>query len=116
MPDEQLADALGRLPNGFPRTPSNAEIPLLQKIFPPERASLAALLSDELKLPSEVAERAGVPAEAAEAALKHLKDRTGCVGGIIVVDRWGGLGIAHTTKYMCHARMTEGLSEPIVVT
>ncbi|MBA7595942.1 hypothetical protein ES703_02909 [subsurface metagenome] len=27
---EELADALDRLPNGFPRTPSNVEIPMLK--------------------------------------------------------------------------------------
>lgn len=30
---EKLADALDRLPNGFPRTPSNVEIPMLKKSF-----------------------------------------------------------------------------------
>jgi hypothetical protein len=30
---ERLADALERLPNGFPRTPSNVEIQILKKIF-----------------------------------------------------------------------------------
>lgn len=39
---EHLADALDRLPNGFPRTPSNVEIPLLKRIFSPEDASLAS--------------------------------------------------------------------------
>lgn len=39
MSDEiygQLADALDRLPNAFPRTPSNVETQLLKKIFTPE--------------------------------------------------------------------------------
>ncbi len=30
---EKLARALDELPNGFPRTPSNVEIPMLKKIF-----------------------------------------------------------------------------------
>ena len=30
---EQLADALDRLPNGFPRTPTGVEIRILKKIF-----------------------------------------------------------------------------------
>lgn len=38
---EELADALNSLPNGFPRTPSNVEIPMLQKIFTPAEAALA---------------------------------------------------------------------------
>ena len=37
---ERLADALDRLPNGFPRTASGAEIRLLQKIFAPQEAAL----------------------------------------------------------------------------
>jgi len=39
---ERLADALDRLPNGFPRTASNKEIRILKKIFSPEEASLAS--------------------------------------------------------------------------
>jgi hypothetical protein len=35
---ERLAEALDRLPNGFPRTSSNVEIRLLKKIFSPEEA------------------------------------------------------------------------------
>ena len=30
---DRLAEALDRLPNGFPRTPSNVEIKILRKIF-----------------------------------------------------------------------------------
>jgi len=39
---EQLAKALDRLPNGFPRTPSNVEIAILEKIFSLEEASIAS--------------------------------------------------------------------------
>jgi L-asparaginase / beta-aspartyl-peptidase len=53
---------------------------------------------------------------AAEAALRLLKERTNSVGGIIVIDRWGGVGRAHTTSYMASAYMTEGLEEPVVET
>ena len=41
---EQLADALDKLPNGFPRTPSGVEIRILKKIFSPEEAALACQL------------------------------------------------------------------------
>ena len=37
---DQLASALDRLPNGFPRTPSNVESAILRKIFTPEEAGL----------------------------------------------------------------------------
>ena len=48
MTDEiysRLADALDRLPNGFPRTTSNVELRILRKIFPPEDAELASHLN-----------------------------------------------------------------------
>ena len=37
---EQLADALGKLPNGVPRTSSGVEISILKKIFSPRQAAL----------------------------------------------------------------------------
>jgi electron transport complex protein RnfB len=42
---EELADALDRLPNGFPRTPSGVEIAILKRIFSKEEAFLASQLS-----------------------------------------------------------------------
>src|SRR4030042_6456661 len=42
---EHLAEALDRLPNGFPRTASNVEIRLLKKIFSPEEALFAGQLT-----------------------------------------------------------------------
>ena len=50
---ERLAEALDKLPNGFPRTPSNVEIAVLKKIFSPEEASLASQLRGEME-PLEV--------------------------------------------------------------
>ncbi len=35
---ERLAEALDKLPNGFPRAPSNVEIPIPKKIFSPDNA------------------------------------------------------------------------------
>src|SRR4030066_2167316 len=46
---EHLAEALGRLPKGFPRTASNVEIRLLKKIFSPEEASLACQLGGSME-------------------------------------------------------------------
>ncbi len=64
-PYEMLARALDRLPNGFPRTPSNVEIPLLRKICPPDEARFAALLSGEFETADVIAGRFGMrPAEA----------------------------------------------------
>ena len=60
---EELADALGKLPNGFTRTPSNVEIRMLRKIFSPEDASLASKLSEKLETAQEIAGRTGLPLE-----------------------------------------------------
>ena len=57
---DRLADALGVLPNGFPRTPSNVEIPLLKKIFSPEDAWLAGWLCGEMEPLDKVSERVGL--------------------------------------------------------
>jgi electron transport complex protein RnfB len=38
---DQLAEALNRLPNGFPRARSNVEIEVLKKIFSDEEAKIA---------------------------------------------------------------------------
>ena len=38
---DRLADALDRLPNGFPRTASGVEIRVLQKMFTADEAALA---------------------------------------------------------------------------
>lgn len=56
---EQLADALNKLPNGFPRTPSKVEILLLKKIFSPEEAALASKLSHENEPVQHIANRIG---------------------------------------------------------
>jgi len=52
--------------------------------------------------------------QAADSAIQYLKARVGGVGGIIIVDHWGGVGHAKTTHMMSCAYMTEGLSEPVV--
>ncbi|MCP4570390.1 MAG: 4Fe-4S ferredoxin, partial [FCB group bacterium] len=56
---EMLAEAFDRLPNGFPRTPLNTEIPLLKRIFTPDEASLAAHMTRKMEDSSVIAERAG---------------------------------------------------------
>jgi beta-aspartyl-peptidase (threonine type) len=60
------------------------------------------LLSDEVRAQ-----------EAAERSMQYLKQRVGGVGGIIMIDKWGGLGRAKTTQLMSYAHMTEGLSKPV---
>jgi electron transport complex protein RnfB len=60
---ELLADALDRLPNGFPRTPTGVEIRILKKIFSPEEADLARWLTHELETVDSIAGHAGLPAD-----------------------------------------------------
>jgi len=55
----RLADALDRLPNGFPRTSNNIELKILQKIFPLEEASLAGLLTGNYESVETIAGKAG---------------------------------------------------------
>ncbi len=79
---EELAQALDRLPNGFPRTPSNVEIALLRKIFTEEEARLAGYLTGTMAPIEDVAQRAGIAADEARAALKDMARR-----GLLWFDR-----------------------------
>lgn len=82
---EQLADALDRLPNGFPRTPSNVEIALLKKICPPEEARFAALLRGEMEAVDRIAARLGMHAAEVRRKGMELVRR-----GLAWFDREGG--------------------------
>jgi len=72
---EKLADALDKLPNGFPRTPSGIEIAILKKIFSAEEAWLASQLSRESEQVDMIARRIGVPVEEAKSRLKDVARR-----------------------------------------
>ena len=72
---ERLADALDKLPNGFPRTKSKIEITILRKIFSSEEASLASQLSRQMDSVGAIANRAGVSVEEAEARLTDMAKR-----------------------------------------
>ncbi len=72
---EKLAAALDRLPNGFPRTPSNVEIQVLRRIFSPDEAALAAQLGHEMEPVDQVAQRAGLPKEEANNRLNAMARR-----------------------------------------
>ncbi len=60
-PYEQLATALDSLPNGFSRTASGVELRILKKIFSPQEAAFAALLTGKMEMVSEIAGRTGQP-------------------------------------------------------
>lgn len=82
---EQLADALDRLPNGFPRTPSGLEILLLQKIFSPEEASVACRLSGTMEPVDVIAEGAGLDTQETRNRLMKLVRR-----GVVWFDKSSG--------------------------
>ena len=59
----RLADAMNRLPNGFPRTESKVELKILEKIFPLEDANLAASLTGSYESVETIATRVDQLAE-----------------------------------------------------
>ncbi len=69
---QRLADALDRLPNGFPRTASGVEVKLLKRIFSPEEAMLASCLSGTGEDAGVISERLGRTREEVEEKLKSL--------------------------------------------
>jgi electron transport complex protein RnfB len=72
---ERLAKALDRLPNGFPRTPSNVEIRVLKKIFSREEAELAGQLSGSAEPVDVIAKRVGLSAEETREKLTGMAKR-----------------------------------------
>jgi electron transport complex protein RnfB len=72
---EKLAQALDKLPNGFPRTPSNVEIPMLKKLFTPEEAHLASLLTRDYESVDVIAQRAGMENNDAQSMLIEMAKR-----------------------------------------
>jgi len=72
---QQLADALDRLPNGYPRTPGRVEIQILKKIFSPEEAALASQLRGDYESVDEIASRNGLPANELSKQLFQLLRR-----------------------------------------
>jgi len=84
----RLAQTLDALPNGFPSTGDGTEIRLLQKLFTPEEAELAVLLTPQLEPVEQIAARAGRPALELRKQLKNMVRR-----GLISTGRAeGGLG------------------------
>ena len=69
---ERLIDALDRLPNGFPRTPSRVELRLLAKMYSPEEAWLAGQLTGEMEPVDAIAARVGLPEKEASTRLKEM--------------------------------------------
>ncbi len=72
---KQLAEALDKLPNGFPQTSSRVEILILKKIFSPEEASLAGQLGGSMEAVDVIARRVGVSEIEASRKLMSMAKR-----------------------------------------
>ena len=72
---DKLAEALDRLPNGFPRTASKVEIRILKKLFSPEEAVLANQMGRTKETPDVIASRTGLAPEEASARLQKMADK-----------------------------------------
>ena len=72
---ERLAEALGKLPNCFPRTASNVEIRILKKIFSLDEALIASQLGRSAEPIDKLTKRIGLSAENAEEKLKAMTKR-----------------------------------------
>ena len=68
----RLAQTLDAIPNGFPATESGVELRLLAKIFTPEEAHLASVMSLHREPAEAIAARAGVEAKTARRTLKTM--------------------------------------------
>jgi len=88
-PYQRLATRLDALPNGFPPTEDGSELRLLEKIFTPEQADLAAQLRMTKETPEQLAERIGGDAQELKKQLKGMARN-----GLITVGRGEG-GVAY---------------------
>jgi Pyruvate/2-oxoacid:ferredoxin oxidoreductase delta subunit len=83
-----LAQTLDALPNGFPSTGDGSELRLLKKLFTPEEAELAVLLTPQLEPVEQIAACTGREPEELRRQLKSMARR-----GLIATGRTeGGLG------------------------
>lgn len=69
---KKLAEKLDTLPHCYPATESGIEIRLLEKIFTPEEAILAAEMFYTKEPASEIAARANLPEKEARRTLKDM--------------------------------------------
>ena len=84
----RLAQTLDSLPNGFPSVGDGSELRLLQRLFTPEEAELAVLLTPDLEPIDKIAARTGREAGELRKQLKNMVRR-----GLISTGRAeGGLG------------------------
>jgi len=72
---ENLAEALDRLPNGFPRTSSRVEIRILKRMFTADEAALASQMGRDKETADAVAKRTGLAPEKASAKLSMMAEK-----------------------------------------
>jgi electron transport complex protein RnfB len=82
---EQLAKALDKLPNGFPRTQTNTEIKILKKIFTSEEARIASQLTHDYEPIKKIVERTKISPDKAEQTLTNMAKR-----GLLWFDKQDG--------------------------
>jgi hypothetical protein len=71
----KLAQRLDEIPNGFPATESGVELRLLAKIFAPEEAALASIMSLHRESADKITSRAGKDPRATYRTLKTMARR-----------------------------------------
>lgn len=69
---EKLAEHLDRLPAGFPRTPTGVEMMILKRLFSPEEAEYACMLTLKPESPQEIASRSGLEPEKTTDILEEM--------------------------------------------
>ena len=85
---QQLAERLNTLPNGFPPAADGAELRLLQKLYTPEEAAIAAQLRLTKESPAQIAARIGGEPVEIRRQLKSMARR----GLIAAGEIKGGIG------------------------
>ena len=71
----RLADALDRLPIGFPRTKSGVELQILERLFSPEEAKVASHMTGTIEAVETIAQRADLPKDEVEEKLTAMLSR-----------------------------------------
>jgi H+/Na+-translocating ferredoxin:NAD+ oxidoreductase subunit B len=98
MSDEayhRLREFLDGFPLGFPATPSGVEIRILKRLFTPEEAAAAVLLSPLPEEAGRIAERAGIDADELEKRLEEMSRK-----GLVFRARREGRKLYNTAPFM----------------
>ncbi len=91
----RLREFLDRLPLGYPATTSGVEMKILKRLFTPEEAEAAMLLSPLPEEAAAIAGRAGVEPHALEASLEAMSRK-----GLVFRIRRGGRALYSTAPFM----------------